>query len=144
MRREAQRKSSVIPQHLGRLLIVDDDALVRRSLERYFKQRGYETEVAENAHEAIAKILRVSFDCILSDIFMPGVSGMELLRELRTHDKDVPIVLITARPESATREEALRWERTRSSPSPAPIDKLEKCVAKASRRRQELRRKSDG
>ena len=79
-----------------RLLIVDDDAAMRQMLESLFREQGFETETAQSVDAAVARLRDVEFDAVLSDIKMPGRSGIELVGELRRLRPETPIVLMTA------------------------------------------------
>jgi DNA-binding NtrC family response regulator len=88
-----------------RLLIVDDEAIVRDSLEAWFKQEGHAVETAENARQALQLCARGRFDMALVDIRMPGLDGLELQARLAAADPDLTIILMTA---YATVESAVR------------------------------------
>ena len=68
---------------MPRLLIVDDEAGIRRTLKDLMTMQGYEVEEAENGAEGLEKIKSGQFDLVLSDIQMPKMDGMELLRSSR-------------------------------------------------------------
>jgi class 3 adenylate cyclase len=82
----------------ARLLVVDDNELNRDMLSRRLKARGYQVETADDGHQALAAIERQSFDLVLLDIMMPGLSGLEVLQILRRKysDTDLPIIMATA------------------------------------------------
>jgi len=82
------------------ILIVDDDKLVLESVNKILRREGYETSLAPNADEAIAKAQNQSFDLVISDIRMPGKNGVETIREIRKLfdekvKKEIPIIFIT-------------------------------------------------
>jgi len=62
----------------AKLLVVDDELIVRDSLDKWFREEGYEVATADSAQEALAKMAAGSFDLALVDIKMPGVDGVEL------------------------------------------------------------------
>jgi len=66
-----------------RILIVDDNPDMARTLTDILKVKGYDAESAYSASEALEKVDRNSFDCVLSDIKMPEVSGVELYRTIK-------------------------------------------------------------
>jgi CheY-like chemotaxis protein len=68
-----------------RILIVDDDARIRESLARVLGRGGVAVEVAESGEAALNAVERVRPDVVLSDIRMPGLSGLDLLRLLKCH-----------------------------------------------------------
>jgi DNA-binding NtrC family response regulator len=78
------------------LLIVDDDAAMRQMLASLFREQGYEVAPAESADAALECAREREFDAVLSDIKMPGKSGVELVGELRALRPDTPVVLMTA------------------------------------------------
>ena len=77
------------------LLIVDDDPNTLASLSRAFRLAGHEATVCDNAARAIELLRTESFDVILSDVVMPGRSGLELLEDLKKAGVKTPIVLIS-------------------------------------------------
>ncbi len=86
---------------MKKILVIDDDELVLKSVDKVLKREGYEITLAQNAQEAIEKAQKEQFDIIISDIRMPGKNGVETIREIRNlFDKEVrkniPIIFITA------------------------------------------------
>ncbi len=79
-----------------RLLVVDDDSAMRALLASMFQQKGYPVEEAASADEALERAREVEFDAVLSDIKMPGKTGIEMVGELRRIRPDTPVVLMTA------------------------------------------------
>jgi DNA-binding NtrC family response regulator len=77
------------------LLLVDDDPNTLASLSRAFRLAGHEATVCDNAARAVELIRTESFDVILSDVVMPGKSGLELLEDLKKAGMKTPIVLIS-------------------------------------------------
>lgn len=80
----------------GRILVIDDEADIRESLEMLLGGEGYRVESAATAAEGLRALTRSSFDLILLDLMLPDRSGMDLLREVRARDHETPIVLLTA------------------------------------------------
>jgi len=89
------------------LLIVDDDRRIRQLLSRFLSGEGYRVTTADNAAEARAKLEGLSFDLLILDVMMPGETGFDLARSLRT-TSTVPILMLTARDESESRIEGLQ------------------------------------
>ncbi len=79
-----------------RVLIADDEESLRRVLGILLKKEGYEVAAVANGSEALAAFQKEAFDVVLTDIKMPGMSGIDLLRALRAHDPTVPVVVMTA------------------------------------------------
>ncbi len=81
-----------------RILIVDDDETIRSTLSDYFTDIGYDVVTADDGEDALAKFIPEKFDCIISDLFMPVVDGLELLKRIRLQDSDVSFLIITGIP----------------------------------------------
>jgi two-component system response regulator HydG len=92
----------------GNLLIVDDEAIVRDSLGKWFREEGYEVGSAESASEALTRMAERHWDLALLDIKMPGTDGMELQRRLREIDPDLPVIIMTGYASVETAVEALK------------------------------------
>jgi putative nucleotidyltransferase with HDIG domain len=80
------------------VLLVDDHAPVLRFLAAAFKRQGCRVSTASSAEEALELIADRGFDLVVSDIKMPGLSGLDLLRTVRGQQPDTPVVLITGMP----------------------------------------------
>ena len=80
----------------GRILVVDDEADIRESLEALLSLEGYGVELAQNATEGMRKLESGNYDLILLDLMMPDRSGMEVLEDVRERDTETPIFMITA------------------------------------------------
>src|ERR1035437_4073861 len=79
-----------------RILIVDDEKIVRESLFHWFEEEGYYVDTAEDAEIALRKYDKGKYDLLLVDMKMPGMSGLELLTKIKEIDKDSIVILITA------------------------------------------------
>jgi len=88
------------------LLVVDDDRRIRDLLSRFLAGEGYRISTAESAADARAKLTSLSFDLLVLDVMMPGETGFDLAKSIRT-SSSVPILMLTARDEAASRIEGL-------------------------------------
>jgi DNA-binding response OmpR family regulator len=79
------------------ILVVDDDALMRRSVAFNLEQAGYRANSAANAEDALAMSQRDQPDLVLLDIGLPGMDGLDALRNFKQHINNVPIIFVTAR-----------------------------------------------
>ncbi|MBS1826770.1 MAG: response regulator, partial [Acidobacteria bacterium] len=92
----SDRTNLETPHHRGRILIVDDEADIRESLETLLSLEGYSIDEAPNATEGLRKLEQANYDLVLLDLMMPDRSGMEVLKEVRERDTETPICMITA------------------------------------------------
>jgi len=93
----------------GRILAVDDDPKALGTLETYLKGAGLEVLTAMSGERALSTARRASLDIVLLDLGMPGMSGREVLRELkaRKETSDIPVVIIASLDQMAEREKAI-------------------------------------
>jgi two-component system response regulator len=78
-----------------RLLLVEDSEMLLRALESFFKKAGCQVHSANNGLQALEILEQFSFDLVMSDIQMPLMGGLELLREIRLRNPRTPIVLLS-------------------------------------------------
>lgn len=81
-----------------RVLIADDEDLVRGAMARVLERAGFDVTSAADGDEAAVLAKRERFDVVVADVCMPGRNGVDLLRELREHDNDLPVILLTGAP----------------------------------------------
>ncbi len=92
----------------ARVLVVDDDPGIRRLLCALLEKSGYRPDPAENAHVAKQRLTTKEYDVVISDIMMPGLSGIELLKIIHKKLPDMPVILMTGNPNIETAGEAIR------------------------------------
>ena len=78
------------------ILLVDDDALMRRSLAFHMEQAGYKVHTAASAEDAISLAERTPLDLVILDIGLPGIDGLEALREFKAQ-RNLPVIFLTGR-----------------------------------------------
>jgi two-component system response regulator AtoC len=93
---------------MKRVLVVDDDRRMRRTLQIVIESMGIESTAAANGEEASEQLRKARFDLVLTDLKMPGASGLDLLEAIRAEHPRLPVVLITAYGTIQTAIEALR------------------------------------
>ncbi len=93
----------------GRILIAEDNDTIRKLLTKLLTSNGYEVVTVDNGLDARKKLIGESFDMLLSDILMPGIDGIELLKEVKTNFGDIPVVLITGHQSMETAKDAIHW-----------------------------------
>jgi EAL domain-containing protein (putative c-di-GMP-specific phosphodiesterase class I) len=87
-----------LTSHVRHVLVIDDEPAVLRVISLLLERHGFRVDSAVNGREGLKLIETNSYNVILSDIIMPELSGVDFLRELRRHDLDVPVILMTAGP----------------------------------------------
>ena len=78
------------------ILVVDDDPSMAKTLVDIFRVKGHQAEAAHSGPEALAKVTQAHFECVLTDVKMPEVNGVELYRAIKARRPDLPVVLMTA------------------------------------------------
>src|SRR5260370_38777975 len=96
------RKPLPLADDAPHLLVVDDDLRIRDLLSRYLVEHGYRVTTASSAAEARCKLDGMAFDLLVLDVMMPGESGLDLARSIRT-GSTVPILMLSARAETEDR-----------------------------------------
>src|SRR5580698_2507443 len=100
----SKTESALFADDAPHLLLVDDDRRIRDLLSRFLLSEGYRVTTAETAADARAKLEGLRFDLLILDVMMPGETGFEFARALRT-SSSVPILMLTARGEAESRIE---------------------------------------
>jgi len=95
------------PHSAIRILVVDDEPYVREVLSRHLEDDGYQCDTAGNAMDAWRKLQDGEFELLISDIMMPEVSGVELLKKARESFPDLAVIMLTAVDDRDTATEAL-------------------------------------
>src|SRR5690242_9055755 len=92
----------------GHILIIDDEATLRKTLARILQQAGFEVTTAENAEQALAYLQSASYDLVYMDLRMPGLHGLDALKLVHEMHPNLPVILFTAQPDLNSAVEALR------------------------------------
>src|SRR5215472_15325616 len=98
----------MVETNKGRILIVDDEDVVRESLNQWFDSEGYTVNVASSGKDALTTVAQAQFDLALLDIKMPGMDGIELQQHLVDADPDLTIVIMTGYGTVETAVQALK------------------------------------
>jgi EAL domain-containing protein (putative c-di-GMP-specific phosphodiesterase class I) len=113
------------------LLIVDDDVLVLKMTKKLLERRGYRVTACSSGDEALRLLSERTFDCMISDVQMPGINGTRLLRAVRDLDLDLPVVLITGNPDLDTASSAVEYGAFHYLIKPVESARLEHTVERA-------------
>ncbi len=117
------------------ILVVDDDDANRITIERILQREGYEVRHAESGREAIAKLRARGVDLVLTDLKMPGMSGIDVLKAVRTLEPDTEVVVMTAYGTVETAVEAMKEGAYDFVAKPIKRMELLKCLGKALEKR---------
>lgn len=90
-----------------RILVVDDEASVRDVLSKTLSLAEYEVEVAADGRSALERLKLMPYDLLITDLKMPGVDGLTLIREARRYHPDLPVIVITGFSTEASAIEAI-------------------------------------
>lgn len=129
------------PQPSPRILLLDDDTDVLRAYARALRACGHVVDVATSAQEGLDFLSRISYDAVFSDIVMPGLTGIDLLRTVRDRDLDVPVVLVTGNPRLETALRAIEYGVARYLVKPVSLADLADSAAWAIRMSAQARSK---
>lgn len=108
---------------MERVLIVEDEPGIASFVKLELSHEGYETHVVEDGHLALEKFQQGTWDLILLDVMLPGISGLEVLRRIRK-SSSVPVILLTARGETMDRVTGLDAGADDYLPKPFAIEEL--------------------
>jgi FixJ family two-component response regulator len=118
--------------HEGPLVaIVDDDKSIRNATQDLLKAAGFSTATFEDAESFLGSASRASASCVVADMRMPGMTGIELYQKLVAAGHAIPTVIITAHPEEVTQARAREAGITCCLIKPFTPDELLECVGEA-------------
>lgn len=123
------------------ILVVDDEAANRYSVKKTLQKVGYSVHEVLNGEEALELLAEHSFDVVLTDIRMPGLDGVELLRRIKEESPDIIVILMTAFASLGTAVEALRLGAHDYLFKPSSSQDIRQSVARGVERAQNLRRR---
>lgn len=111
-----------------RILVIEDDEGMRFLLEDFFKEEGFETDFVSNGSEAFRKLVRETFDLILTDVRMPGLTGLDILPGIKKLHPEVPIIVITAFGSEEVHRRAIKRGATAYLEKPLHFSKLRTMI----------------
>lgn len=112
----------------GRVLIVEDEPAILQVFARWIRKCGFEVEEAADGHAATELLQTATFDVVVSDINMPGMDGIELLRTVRERDLDLPVIIVTAAPAVDTAAQAIEYGALRYLTKPVELSVLKEAI----------------
>jgi DNA-binding NtrC family response regulator len=122
-----------------RVLVVDDDNLLRKLVTDQLSRSGFEAAPAASAQEAFDALRQKDYDVVLLDIQMPGLSGLDALREIRKLEDAPEVIMLTADTSLPTGLEAMRLGAYDYLTKPSTLDEMEAIIRKADEKRRLVR-----
>jgi DNA-binding NtrC family response regulator len=122
-----------------RVMVVDDDSVLRKLVSEQIARMGFDSTPAASGEEALAALARSDYDVVLLDIRMPGLSGLDTLREIRKIEDAPEVIMLTADTSLGTGLEAMRLGAYDYLTKPATLDEIETVVRKAEEKRRLVR-----
>lgn len=118
-------------QNQHHVLVIEDDAAELRALARALRQAGFTLTCCGSGKQAIEALDETTFDCVLSDLIMPGIDGTEVMRLARERDRDLPVILLTGAPSIETAARAVELGAFRYLLKPFDLDDLVAALERA-------------
>jgi DNA-binding NtrC family response regulator len=115
----------------GKILVVDDEVVICKSIQRILSPEGYEVEFSLSGEEALEKLNQESFDIVITDLKMPGMDGIELLVKVKEKDPEIIVIMITGYSTVQTAVQAMRMGALDYIPKPFTPEELVVVVEKA-------------
>ena len=112
----------------GKILVVDDDEIVLAGLCATLEGDGYEVATAPSGYAAVAELSRDRFDLVITDLMMPGLSGIGLLERVRAEWPETPVIVLSGYPRRNLADEALRKGADEFLVKPVDYGQLRKSV----------------
>jgi len=125
-----------------RVLVVDDDDSIRETFQYHLDRAGYQVTTAESAEEALGLMAEAEPGIVITDIRMPGMDGLELLRRIRAASPETDVLVITAHEDMQSASAAMREGAYDYLVKPLDLDRIETLVDRCFRD-QQLRRRSE-
>jgi FixJ family two-component response regulator len=119
-----------VPRDLE-IAVIDDDESFRLALVDSLSSLGFDVDGYACAEDYVGTMGSKSFDCIITDIHMPGMSGLELMKQLAMRGSIIPVVLITARPDRTLEAKAVAAGAASLLRKPFEISDLIECIEAA-------------
>ncbi|MFQ5835030.1 MAG: response regulator [bacterium] len=131
MMREKESAEDNVKRRKAKILVVDDDLGIRELLRELLSEEGYPVKMAQNGKEALLKARKESFDLVLTDLRMPEMDGVQLLKELRKITPDIRVIVMTATDDLETAVKMKKFGACDYITKPFHLDKVLQKVRRA-------------
>jgi nitrogen regulation protein NR(I) len=115
------------------VLVIDDDEKICWAFEQFLEDEGYKPIIANNAEEGLRVIQGLKVDAILLDVMLPGMSGLEALKQIKILQPDVSVVIMTAHDTVETTIEAMKLQAFDFLPKPIDLDRVKEILDRAAK-----------
>ena len=129
---------------MAKVLVIDDEANLRKVLAALLRRDGYDVTIAEDGEMGLAEFQKNGADAVITDLVMPKVGGMEVLRAINSADPEVPVIIITAHGTVDSAVEAIKLGAFDYVTKPFDQTELSNVIAKAIRTHESARRNARG
>ena len=106
------------------ILLVDDEEIILKSLGKDLKTEGYDITTAENGESAIAKLKEKRFDLVITDLIMEGLDGIQVLKQAKKSDPELPVIILTGYGDMTSAIDALRLGADDYLLKPSDVEEL--------------------
>jgi len=106
----------------GKILVIDDDSSIRRVIQKHLTEKGFDVTTAGDGEEGLEMFASEKPEIVILDIRLPGRSGLDVLKEIRSENTDTAVVMITAHEDMETTIEAMQKGAFDYLPKPLDID----------------------
>ena len=129
---------------MAKILIVEDEVKIARFVELELKHEGYEVDIANDGRTGLKKIMEGDIDLVILDVMLPGLSGFEVCRRVRTEGIDTPIIMLTAKDDVTDKVSGLDMGADDYMTKPFVIEELLARIRVAINRQKKISKKSEG
>ena len=117
------------------LLIVDDDRAICEYMQTLLERDGYQVKTQSDPTLVTAELKKVDYHLVILDLMMPKRDGIEVLREIRKHDKDIAVVIFTGYPNLDTAVASMKLDAVDYIKKPFNVDEFRKVIARVMRKK---------
>lgn len=118
-----------------KVLLVDDDAIFLKLMKRRLMKRGIEAATCTSAEDSLKRIEQDRFDAVILDLRMPGMDGLEALRQMKARRPELQVIVLTGHATVEKGVEAIRFGALDFIEKPADLEVLEKKISRAHKKK---------
>jgi DNA-binding NtrC family response regulator len=115
----------------AKVLVIDDEVVILKSCDKILSEEGYEVQTVQTGAEGLQKLAREKFDIVLTDLMMPEINGMEVLKRCRETFSDIIVIMITGYTTVQTAVETMKIGAYGYIPKPFTPEELVEAIDRA-------------